>query len=321
MTTARTDAGRSIERAQQRVLLALLPGALTLLLLNGWGTLWQLILCLLSGIACQVLSQSFKRGPALPPAETGSTLISAVLLGLALPALAPWWVALSACAFAIIMGKGLFGGYGRNLFNPAMLGYAFALISFPAALSQWPAEASDLSSSLAQVFGLAAPDGWSQATALDALRNNDRLTFTELSTRHPAFGVLGDARAQWAGLAFAGGGLWLLQQKIIRWQAPTGMLGALLVISLLCWNGTGSDSHGSPLLHLFSGATLLAAFFIVTEPVSGPRHARAQLYFGIGAGLLTYLIRTWGSFPDGVAFAVLLMNLCVIRLERLGRAR
>ena len=99
------------------------------------------------------------------------------------------------------------------------------------------------------------------------------------------------------------------------------MLAALFVISLLCWNGSGSDSNGSPLLHLFSGATMLGAFFIVTEPVSGASSDRARLYFGIGVGLLTYVIRTWGGYPDGLAFAVLLMNLCVPRLERLAAWR
>lgn len=96
---------------------------------------------------------------------------------------------------------------------------------------------------------------------------------------------------------------------------------ACFIISLLCWNGTGSDSHGSPLFHLLSGATMLGAFFIVTEPVSGAKSPVARLLFGIGVGLLTYLIRTWGGYPDGVAFAVLLMNLCVPALERFAVAR
>lgn len=105
---------------------------------------------------------------------------------------------------------------------------------------------------------------------------------------------------------------------MISWHAPLGLLTGLFVFSLLGWNGSGSDSNGSPLLHLFSGSTMLAAFFIATEPVSGPRNERARLYFGLGAGLLIYLIRTWGSYPDGTAFAVLLMNLMAPTLERLA---
>ncbi|PYG96711.1 electron transport complex subunit RsxD, partial [Arthrobacter stackebrandtii] len=99
---------------------------------------------------------------------------------------------------------------------------------------------------------------------------------------------------------------------------PAGLLAGLFVFSLLGWNGSGSDSNGSPLLHLFSGSTMLAAFFIATEPVSGPKNEWAKLGFGLGAGLLIYLIRTWGSYPDGTAFAILLMNLMAPSLERLA---
>ncbi|MNY42367.1 Electron transport complex protein RnfD [compost metagenome] len=119
---------------------------------------------------------------------------------------------------------------------------------------------------------------------------------------------------------FLAGGLLLLQQRVFSWHAPVAMLGSLFVISLLCWNGSGSDSNGSPLFHLLSGATMLGAFFIVTEPVSGPKSPRARLLFGAGVGVLVYLIRTWGNYPDGVAFAVLLMNLAVPALERLSAA-
>jgi len=117
--------------------------------------------------------------------------------------------------------------------------------------------------------------------------------------------------------AFLLGGLLLLQCRVIAWRVPAGMLGALFVIALLCWNGTGSDSNGSPMLHLFSGASMLGAFFIATEPVSGARSPRGQWAFGIGVGLLTYAIRTWGNSPDGLAFAVLGMNLAVPALERI----
>jgi electron transport complex protein RnfD len=231
----------------------------------------------------------------------------------------------ASAAFASLFGKSLFGGFGSNPFNPAMLGYAFALVAFPAQMVHWPAPGGshDLLAGLQQIFGFGPglPDGWSQATVLDSLRHNDRLTVDELFASHPAFGGVGGRGVEWINLAFLAGGLFLLQQKVIRWQAPVGMLGALFVASLLCWNGSGSDSNGSPLLHLFSGATMLGAFFIVTEPVSGPDSARGRLYFGIGVGLLTYVIRTWGGYPDGLAFAVLLMNLCATRLDRLGAPR
>ncbi len=122
-------------------------------------------------------------------------------------------------------------------------------------------------------------------------------------------------------LAFLAGGLFLLWRKLFTWHAPVGMLGGLFVMSLLFWNGSGSDSHGSPLLHLFSGATMLGAFFIVTDPVSGATSNRGRLVFGIGVGVLTYVIRAWGGYPDGLAFAVLLMNLAAPTIDAFTRPR
>lgn len=315
--------------ALRQVLIALLPGALLLFWFHGPGVLLQVLLCSLGFLGSDALARRLSGQPS-PTQQSlfglswlgeGSGLVSAVLLGLALPAHAPWWLGLGAAAFASLAGKNLFGGVGRNPFNPAMLGYAFALLAFPVQMTQWPA-AGGLLETLHAVSGSGPVDGWSQATALDLLRHNDRLTVAELAARHPqAIGGLGTRGTEWAAVGFALGGLWLLRRGVIGWQAPAGMLGALLIVSLLFWGGSGSDSNGSPLFHLFSGATLLGAFFIVTEPVSGPSGARARLLFGIGVGLLVYLIRVWGGFPDGLAFAVLLMNLGVPLLERIGGAR
>lgn len=332
MTTRTAEPGFDPRPGLQRVLLACLPGILALFWLNGWGVLIQLLLASLTCCSCDWLARRLRRQPApaynlleRPWLAEGSGLVSAVLLALALPSYAPWWLTVTSAAFASLFGKAIFGGFGRNPFNPAMLGYAFALIAFPAQMVHWPAPSAshDLLAAIGQIFafGNGLADGWSQATVLDALRHNDRLTMDELFASHPAFGGVGGQGTEWVNLAFLAGGAFLLLQQVIRWQAPAGMLGALFVISLLCWNGSGSDSNGSPLLHLFSGATMLGAFFIASEPVSGASTPRGQLYFGIGIGLLTYAIRTWGGYPDGIAFAVLLMNLCVTRLDKLGAAR
>jgi electron transport complex protein RnfD len=173
-----------------------------------------------------------------------------------------------------------------------------------------------------QIFGLAQlPDGWSQATALDVLKTNKSLTMDELWVQNPAFGSLGGSAVEWVNGAFLLGGLYLLQKKLISWHAPVGMLGALFVISLVFWNGSGSDSNGSPLFHLFSGASMLGAFFIVTDPVSGATSKLGRIIFGAGVGVLVYIIRTWGGYPDGVAFAVLLMNLCAPTIDYYSRPR
>jgi electron transport complex protein RnfD len=203
-----------------------------------------------------------------------------------------------------------------------MLGYAMVLVSFPQQMTHWPAShGMDLLGGLQQVFGFdfsgSAPDAWVQATALDSVRINKSLTMDELFASNTAFGHWGGKGVEWLNLAFLAGGAFLLQRRVFSWHAPVGMLASLFVISLLCWNGSGSDSHGSPLFHLLTGASMLGAFFIVTEPVSGAKNPKARLLFGAGVGLLTYLIRAWGGYPDGVAFAVLLMNIAVPALERL----
>jgi len=307
----------------QRVLLATVPGGLALLWFQGWGIALNLMLAGLTALAVEVLMLRLRRRPLTPDLNDGSALVSATLLALALPAYCPWWLTVTAAACALLFGKHLWGGVGANPFNPAMLGYALVLVAFPAHMSQWPAaHGVGLLDGLQQVFGAQqTPDAWAGATALDTLRINRSLTVDELFAHDPAFGRFGGLGSEWVNLGFLVGGVFLLQQRVFSWHAPLGMLGSLFIVSLLCWNGSGSDSHGSPLFHLFTGATMLGAFFIATEPVSGAKAPFARLLFGAGMGLLVYLIRTWGGYPDGVAFAVLLMNLAVPALERLAEAR
>ena len=312
-----------LQQAMKLVLLAVLPGVLAAFWLYGWGVLINLVLAAAAALAVEAAVVQWRKRPMRPTLGDGSALVSATLLALALPPYCPWWLPLSATAFAMIFGKHLYGGVGSNPFNPAMLGFALVLVAFPQPMTHWPSpHGMDLLSGLQQVFGVGqAPDAWVQATALDSLRINKSLTMDELFAGNPAFGHYGGRGVEWVNLAFLAGGMFLLQRRVISWHAPVGMLASLFVISLLCWNGSGSDSHGSPLFHLLSGATMLGAFFIITEPVSGARSPGAKLLFGVGVGLLTYLIRTWGGYPDGIAFAVLMMNLCVPALERFVAAR
>ena len=312
-----------LQQAMKLVLLAVLPGVLAAFWLYGWGVLINLVLAAAAALAIEAAIVQWRKQPLRPTLSDGSALVSATLLALALPPYCPWWLPLSATAFAMIFGKHLYGGVGSNPFNPAMLGFALVLVAFPQTMTHWPSpHGMALLSGLQQVFGVGqAPDAWVQATALDSLRINKSLTMDELFAGNPAFGHYGGRGVEWVNLAFLAGGMFLLQRRVISWHAPVGMLASLFVISLLCWNGSGSDSHGSPLFHLLTGATMLGAFFIITEPVSGARSPGAKLLFGVGVGLLTYLIRTWGGYPDGIAFAVLMMNLCVPALERFVAAR
>ena len=252
----------------------------------------------------------------------GSALVTAVLLALALPPYSPWWLTLISTGSAIVFGKQLYGGLGQNPFNPAMIGYVVVLVSFPVEMTTWPVPHSvGVCAGLQHILGIASlPDGWAQATALDVLKVNKSLTVDELWA-NPAFGHFGGIGSEVVNLAFLAGGLFLLHKRLFSWHAPVGMLAALAVMSLLFWNGSGSDSHGSPLFHLLSGATMLGAFFIVTDPVSGATSNQGRLIFGAGVGVLVYVIRAWGGYPDAVAFAVLLMNLAAPTIDYYTRPR
>lgn len=319
-----TGANRT-QKVMLQVLAALAPGALALIALYGVGPLFNLLWCSAVALGTEALMLHLRKRPLAVFLKDGSALVSAVLLALALPPYAPWWLSLLATAFALVFGKHLYGGLGQNPFNPAMLGYVVVLVSFPLEMTRWPSPDAGLGlvDGLSRILGLGAPppDAWAGATALDVLKNNHSLTIDELVTQSTAFGHVGGRGVELVNLAFLAGGLFLLWRKLFTWHAPVGMLGGLFVMSLLFWNGSGSDSHGSPLFHLFSGAAMLGAFFIVTDPVSGATSNRGRLVFGLGVGIVTYVIRAWGGYPDGVAFAVLLMNLAAPTIDYYTRPR
>ena len=323
ITSPHATGNQRTQRVMLQVLLATVPAVLVLTWLFGIGTLVNLLWASLVALGCEAAILAIRKRPITFYLKDGSALVTAVLLALALPPYAPWWLTLIAVGFAIIFGKQLYGGLGQNPFNPAMLGYVVVLISFPLPMTTWPAPHSvGMLAGIEHIWGLASlPDGWSQATALDSLKLNKSLTVDELWAQNPAFGRFGGRGVEWVNLAFLLGGLYLLKQKLISWHAPVGMLGALAVMSLLFWNGSGSDSNGSPLFHLLSGATMLGAFFIVTDPVSGATSQLGRIIFGAGVGVLVYIIRTWGGYPDGMAFAVLLMNLTAPTIDYYSRPR
>ncbi|MBS7661443.1 RnfABCDGE type electron transport complex subunit D [Pseudomonas lalucatii] len=323
ITSPHAKGANRTQQVMLQVLLACVPGVLALTWLFGAGTLINLLWASACALGFEAAFLALRGRPPGFFLKDYSALVTAVLLALALPPYAPWWLTLIATGFAIGFGKQLYGGLGQNPFNPAMLGYVVVLISFPSEMTSWPApQRVGPVDGLLHVFGLAAlPDGWTQATALDVLKINQSLTVDELWAQHPAFGRFGGAAVEAVNLAFLTGGLYLLHKRLFTWHAPVGMLATLALMSLLFWNGSGSDSHGSPLFHLLSGATMLGAFFIVTDPVSGATSNLGRLLFGIGVGILVYVIRAWGGYPDGVAFAVLLMNLAAPTIDYYTRPR
>jgi len=310
------------QRVMLLVLAATLPGVIVLTWLYGAGTLINMAWACAAALGFEAAILKLRQRPVGFFLRDGSVLVTAVLLAIALPPYSPWWLTLIATGCAVVFGKQLYGGLGQNPFNPAMIGYVVVLISFPVEMTTWPVPNSvGLGAGLQHILGIASlPDGWTQATALDVLKVNKSLTIDELWS-NPAFGHFGGIGSEVVNLAFLAGGLFLLHKRLFSWHAPVGMLAALVVMSLVFWNGSGSDSNGSPLFHLLSGATMLGAFFIVTDPVSSATSPLGRLIFGVGVGILVYVIRAWGGYPDGVAFGVLLMNLAAPTIDYYTRPR
>jgi electron transport complex protein RnfD len=247
-------------------------------------------------------------------------LVTGVLIGVSLPAYCPWWLVVSGSFIAIVLAKQLYGGMGFNPFNPAMVAYALLLVSFPLPMTSWPTPlplladgqtTPGLVAALEKVFFGVPIDGYSSATVLDIMKQNAGLTLDDLYQKETVFsdGRWAGAGWEWVNIAFLIGGIYLLYKKVFTWHAPVSMLAALAMMATLFYDSGSSNSSGSPIFHLLSGATMLGAFFIVTDPVSSAVSNRGRIIYGALIGILVYVIRSWGtSYPDGVAFAVLLLN-------------
>ncbi|WP_250459452.1 electron transport complex subunit RsxD [Microbulbifer litoralis] len=317
--------GDSAARVMLQVAAATVPGVLALVLYFGIGVLINIALCTITAIACEAAVMKLRNRPVVFYLKDYSAFVTALLLGIAIPPYCAWWIPVVGTASAIILAKHLYGGMGYNPFNPAMVGYVVLLISFPVAMTRWvgPAEmiygAPGLSETLGLVFGFGNinVDGFTRATPLEIVRLNQSVLLEQLYQREPMFNKGSIAGYGWevASFGFLVGGLFLLLRRIITWHAPVAMLGTLTLLSVLFYDSGSSLSEGSPLLHLFSGATMLGAFFIITDPISGATSNKGRLIFGAGVGLLTYVIRAWGSYPDAVAFAVLLMNFAAPTID------
>ncbi len=322
-------AGFSVPRVMYAVLFALLPLVIVQVVLYGPGVLLQLAVAGPVALGCEALALALRGRDSRPFLRDGSVLVTAALLAVAVPPVLPWWLTGFGTAVAVLLGKHAYGGLGYNPFNPAMVGYAVLLVSFPVAMTRWPLPLDtaghgwlDLARVSLHSFLTGWPadsakwDAYTGATALDSLRTGlgQRYTMEEIF-RGQSFGSLGGAGAEWTNLAALAGGLYLLARRIVRWQIPAGVLAGVAVPAAVM-HALDPGAHASATFHLFSGATLLCAFFIATDPVSAATSDRGRLIYGAGIGAVTWTIRTWGGYPDGVAFAVLLMNLAAPMIDR-----
>ncbi|ADL56368.1 electron transport complex subunit RsxD [Gallionella capsiferriformans] len=312
----------SVSRIMLNVLLALVPGIALYVWFYGPAILISLTLASVTALGVEALMLKIQNKPVAFFLKDNTALLTAWLLALSIPPLAPWWLVVVGTAFAISISKHLYGGMGNNPFNPAMIGYAVLIISFPVHMTHWLTPnglgeiAFSFTDQLNYIFREVLPNGVkldavTMATPLDTLKTQLHLngSISDILDM-PIYGHLAGIGSEWVAVGFLLGGLYLLAQRIISWHLPAAYLATLFVIAAL-FHLLDPAHYVQPGFHLFSGAAMLGAFFILTDPVTSPTTPRGKLIFAMGAALLTYLIRTFGGFPDGMAFATLLMNICV----------
>lgn len=331
------------------VIYALIPGIITQWYFFGWGNIIHIALAVTTALICEFTALSLRNKKVEKGISNqlfdGSAILTAILLGICLPAIAPWWISIIGAAFAILVVKQLYGGLGHNLFNPAMAAYVMLLISFPVQMTSWQPPLAlmnitlDFYNTLTTIFtgytidGYSVEqlrtniDGYTMATPLDTLKTSIGLGYTTFeilqnnlfSNQLPssiglAFGW------EWVNIAFLAGGIVLIAKKAIAWQTPISFLFSLFVCSFIAYS-FAPDSSASTFFHWLSGGCMLGAFYILTDPVTGATSVKGRIIIGSLAGLLVYLIRDYGGYPDGIAFAILLCNMSAPLIDQYTRPR
>jgi electron transport complex protein RnfD len=309
------------------VIVALIPAMIAYIYFFGWGILINATLCIIAAFSTEALMLRLRKRALLPYLTDGSALVTALLIAFALPPILPWWIPILATSFAIIFAKHLYGGLGYNPFNPAMAGYVVLLIAFPKQMTAWLPAQSDSGYAIgfmdnlrynffAELPAEISYDILTQATPLDVVEVQTGLgkSISEIESSFVQLSGYFGTGWDWISLMFLMGGLFLLYKRVISWQIPVAMLGTLALLSSIAYL-YNDQIHPDPLFHLLGGASMIGAFFIATDPVSASTTPRGRIIYGMGIGIITFVIRTWGNYPDGVAFGVLLMNIAVPTID------
>lgn len=310
---------RRVDDIMFKVIYALLPACVFGLLIFGWPVLFLTIVTLSAALVFEGLCLKLRGLTVKSNLADGSALLTGLLVAMSLPPWAPWWIGVVGAGIAIVIGKQVYGGLGQNLFNPAMLARVALLVSFPLEMTTWVNvqplfTGPGIIDSAALVFSSLPPtDSVTGATTLGAVKTgfSQHLTLPGLLDDYSSFkafigwqrGSLGETST----LLILLGGLWLMRQGIIQWYIPAALIGSISLLALVFYL-LDAQHYLSPWVHLNSGALLLIAFFIATDYVTSPNTPLGQLIFGAGCGILIYVIRTWGGYPEGSGFAILLMN-------------
>ncbi|MFV0346607.1 MAG: RnfABCDGE type electron transport complex subunit D [Bacteroidales bacterium] len=227
-----------------------------------------------------------------------SAVVTGILLGFNLPSTLPIWIVMVGALFAMGVAKMSFGGLGTNLFNPALAGRVFLLISFPAPMTSW----------------VLPVDGTTGATPLglikEAMRSGDISSVSLPSLTDMFFGLSSGSLGEVSALMLIIGGVYMLSRKVITWHIPVSVLGSIVILSGILWL-INPNLYMNPLTQVLSGGAMLGAIFMATDMVTSPMTQKGQIIFGVGIGILTVCIRAFGSYPEGISFAILLMNAAV----------
>lgn len=316
---------QGVNDVMRQVIIALLPGSIMLAVFFGPGIIVNIVLSIIFALALEATALRLRKKPISAGLSDLSAVVTAWLFALMLPPLTPWWITLTGVFFAIIVAKQLYGGLGNNIFNPAMVGYVVLLISWPAQMTLWfpplgvAQQLPTFLDSISYLFSGAMPDSnWdslTMATPLDTVKTERSLNRTLTETRSlPIFGSLAGVGTEWVANAYALGGLWLIYKRIIAWQLPLTLILTVGIFATF-FSINQPEVYPPATFHIFTPGLMLGAFFIITDPVSGCSSMRGKILFAIGVGCFTYIIRTWGGYPGGVAFAVLLMNMAAPTID------
>ncbi|AFI86089.1 electron transporter RnfD [Aggregatibacter actinomycetemcomitans] len=349
ISSPHTHSGKLTARVMFWVIFAMIPAIVLQVHYFGFGVLIQSALAIMFALLLELAVTRLRKKRMLSYISDFSVTLTALILAVAIPPYAPYWVILIGTFCAVILGKHVYGGLGQNPFNPAMVGYVVLLVSFPLQMTTWMppiallAEPPTFHDAALLIFSGLTSDGFSlhqltasidgitQATPLDSARTFYSALCSDCSAdvafydlvKLPIFMQNGWDLAQgwWQiNVAFLIGGVFLILKKIIHWQIPAAMLGSFALLDLLT-ELFGNGAQLSLPAQLMSGAMMFGAFFIATDPVTASITPRGKLVFGALVGSLLYLIRFYGNYPDGVAFAILLSNICVPLIDHYTRPR
>ena len=308
---------RTSKKVMYDVVIALIPAFLVSIYVFGIGALIVTWVAITSCLLFEYLIQKYLLKTQVTITD-GSALITGILLAFNVPSNLPIWMVIVGALVAIGVAKLSFGGLGFNIFNPALVGRVFLLVSFPVQMTMWPTAIENNTTVVDAVTG---------ATSLGAIKEGlmSGDTMIEISTRIPSaidmlFGFTAGSLGEISGLALLLGGLYLIMRKVISWHIPVILLVTMAFMTGIFWF-INPEQYANPLIHILSGGAILGAFYMATDLVTSPMTKKGMVIFAIGIGVITVLIRLFGAYPEGISFAILIMNAFVPLINKYFKPR